>query len=202
MPRRIKSLLEGLRQEVEFYATAQEKIASRTNLLALNATIEAARSGEAGRGFSVVAQEVKALATQAAKGAASFREGVLDRLGQGAAIAEELVAELEGVRLGELAQSVGQDISRHLYSRSVDLRMMASDGAIPSAFLEDTPQTREAALARLRMLLKLSPYFIRAFLVNPDGRVILSINGHSSFDRRSGSVFVGVVPGQTVARRV
>lgn len=77
-------------QDVGTIATMISTIAERTNLLALNATIEAARAGEYGRGFRVVAQEVKALSNQTA-GCAGEILGRIDLIRRSGAEASDAI---------------------------------------------------------------------------------------------------------------
>lgn len=187
MPRRIRALLSSLQTEVQQYAGENETIAGRTNLLALNATIEAARSGDAGRGFAIVAQEVKALAGQARASSTKFRAEVLDRLALGASIADELVADVEGARLAELAQSIIQTICRTLYDRSIDIRMLASDPPVIEGALNGHRDNgaEAAGLGRLRALLQSSPYFLNAFIVNRDGDIPVCAHANASVRREN-----------------
>jgi methyl-accepting chemotaxis protein len=68
-------------------------IADRTNLLALNATIEAARAGEAGRGFAIVAAEVKGLAQQTARATEDIAQQV-DAIQMATARSVEAIREI------------------------------------------------------------------------------------------------------------
>ena len=70
--------LENAAKEINKVTEAITDIAEQTNLLALNATIEAARAGEAGKGFAVVASEIKDLAVQTQKATKGIKERVVE----------------------------------------------------------------------------------------------------------------------------
>ncbi len=84
-----KALTEAART-IEQVIALIEDVAGQTNLLALNATIEAARAGEAGRGFGVVAHEVKQLATRTSRATEDVRGGLQGITAAAARIADRV----------------------------------------------------------------------------------------------------------------
>ncbi|MDX1977257.1 MAG: methyl-accepting chemotaxis protein [Pseudanabaenaceae cyanobacterium bins.68] len=79
--RKVKRLGESS-QEIAKIVGLISQIASRTNLLALNASIEAARAGESGRGFAIVADEVRQLADRASRSSKDIEQIVLKIQGE------------------------------------------------------------------------------------------------------------------------
>jgi methyl-accepting chemotaxis protein len=101
-------VLADLRTRIDNLIGFIQQIADQTNMLALNATIEAARAGDAGRGFSVVAGEVKELATSTAKAATEIGQSV-------SAITQTSLSTVEAV--AEIAKLM-QNIDEH--ARDID----------------------------------------------------------------------------------
>ncbi|MDJ0609030.1 MAG: nitrate- and nitrite sensing domain-containing protein [Kiloniellales bacterium] len=102
----VRSLVDAA-QNVGAVVNLISDIAEQTNLLALNATIEAARAGEAGKGFAVVASEVKSLANQTAKATDDISQqiGTIQEATGSAASAIEGIGATVG-RINEIAGAV------------------------------------------------------------------------------------------------
>jgi methyl-accepting chemotaxis protein len=114
--------LAAASEEIEKFVSQTKAIAKQTHMLALNASIEAARAGEEGKGFSVVAEEVRKLAGQAARSAGTTSETVqvvlarvrtarerLLRLGQGGLAAKDAAHEAAAGLLNVAADAEAND---------------------------------------------------------------------------------------------
>jgi hypothetical protein len=159
-------------EDVEHFARSNEAIAGQTNLLALNATIEAARAGEVGRGFTVVAQEVKSLANQAKQNSTDFRETVLTRIKMGIELTDKMVGEVEGNRLTDMAQTLVQIIVRNLYERTADVRWWATDDAVFRCLEDPTEANMQHAVKRLGVINRFYTVYMNLVLADKSGKVV------------------------------
>jgi len=124
-------------------------IAEQTNLLALNATIEAARAGEAGRGFAVVASEVKTLASQTAKATEEI-SGQIGAIQGSTAQAVEAIRQITSV-MGDISRFTStiaasveeqsastQEIGRNVHEAATGARELAGNMATVTEAIEET----------------------------------------------------------------
>lgn len=87
-------------EKIKMFIGVMDEIAQKTDLLSLNASIEATRAGESGRGFALVADEIRSMAENSKRSSQEIRKMVEDILEDNVAVSEALKNSEQGINQG------------------------------------------------------------------------------------------------------
>ena len=173
MPERVVSLAGEVKDVADQHIREIQSVTEAAKFLALNAGIEAARAGENGRTFSVVAKEVSNVAAQIRGISEGLTTELAARLVELDDLGRQLVEQVRGTRLADLALNMIEIIDRNLYERSCDVRWWATDSAVVEACARPTDHDAATfASHRLGVILDSYTVYLDLWVADASGNVI------------------------------
>lgn len=168
----VSALTDQVQQVANDKTGRIQQITGQTKMLALNAMIEAARAGEYGRGFSVVAQEMRAIGVDVETIARELETQLAGRIGELQQAVRAMAVRAQNERLVDLALYAVELIDRNLYERTCDVRWWATDAAVTACAADPTGEAAAYASQRLGVILSAYTVYLDLWLCDLDGRIL------------------------------